>query len=256
MISVVTVCRNAAEDITQTIESVLSQKSKNFEYIIKDGCSTDNTIDVASLYEKSFVDKGIYYSIVSKPDSGIYNAMNQAIDNCHGEWVIYMNAGDTFYSDDVIENLFSHQYDDDAMAIIGATNYVLHKGRHYVGTPRANALNDLDFCHQSVFVRREYLKNHPFEEKYRIVSDRDMLLRMIADKIKIQLSSVIISNYNTRGASQNNFKATEAEAELLYQTYNIAHKKKSPFIAGIKNIIAKLFPSIPDTMLVLKKCRR
>ena len=257
MISIVTVCRNAGKDIRKTIESVLSQSNNDFEYIIKDGESSDNTLEIINQYVNKFEEKDVRYHIMSKVDEGIYSAMNQATAECTGDWIIYMNSGDSFYSDDVIDEITSYlkNLSAEVKAVIGKTNYVLHMGLRYIGTPRANSLNDLDFCHQSVFVRREYMLSHKFDEQYRIVADRDQLLAIISDcgAEAIKISDEVVSNYNTRGASQNDFKSTEAEAELLYQKYNICHKKKSQSIAAIKNIVAKICPVLPDLMLVLKK---
>lgn len=257
MISIVTVCRNASKDIRKTIESVLSQSCNDFEYIIKDGESSDNTVEIINQYVNKFEEKDVRYHIVSKADEGIYSAMNQAVAECTGDWIIYMNAGDSFYSDGVIEEIsvLLNNLPNEIEAVLGKTNYVLHMGLHYVGSPRANGINDLDFCHQSVLVRKDYLEKHQFDEKYKIVSDRDQLLGIIDRRgIKaIRITDVIISNYNTRGASQNDFKSTEAEAELLYQKYNIEHKKKRQSVAAIKNVVARICPVLPDLMLVLKK---
>lgn len=257
MISIITVCRNAGKDIRKTIESVLSQSCNDFEYIIKDGESTDNTLEIVGQYVNKFDEKDVRYHFVSKTDKGIYSAMNQAVEECTGDWIIYMNAGDSFYGTDAIEKIVNQlsNVSDEVKAIIGKTNYVLHMGMHYVGTPRANGIDDLDFCHQSVLVRKDYMMAHPFDEMYKIVADRDQLLEIINTygAQAIELFEVIISNYNTRGASQNDFKSTESEAELLYQKYKINHKKKNQHIAALKNIVAKLCPVLPDLMLVLKK---
>lgn len=257
MISIVTVCRNASKDIRKTIESVLAQSSNNFEYIIKDGESSDNTIEIVNQYVNKFEEKDVRYHIVSKSDDGIYSAMNQAVGECTGDWIMYMNAGDSFYSESVVEELsvWLKKLSNEVKAVLGKTNYVLHMGLHYVGSPRANGINDLDFCHQSVLVCKEHLENHLFDEQYKIVADRDQLLEIIDNYgvNAIAVTNVIISNYNTRGASQNDFKSTEAEAEFLYQKYNIEHKKKSQSVAVIKNVVARICPVLPDLMLVLKK---
>ena len=99
-ISVVTVCYNAVETIEKTILSVINKTYQNIEYIIIDGASTDGTVDIINRYR----DKIAYF--VSEPDKGIYDAMNKGINAATGDWISFMNAGDTFYCNKTIHRLF------------------------------------------------------------------------------------------------------------------------------------------------------
>ena len=96
LISIITVTYNSEKTIHKTIESVINQKYKNYEYIIKDGLSTDKTIDLIYSYEND-ID-----CIISKEDCGIYDAMNYAIKETNGDWIIFLNADDHFYDDKVL----------------------------------------------------------------------------------------------------------------------------------------------------------
>ncbi len=98
ILSVVTVTRNAAPLLRRTIASVAAQKSSNLEYIVVDGASTDNSVGI--IKESPVVGK-----YVSEPDKGIYDAMNKGARMASGEWILFMNAGDTFASPDVAERL-------------------------------------------------------------------------------------------------------------------------------------------------------
>ena len=100
LISVVTVCYNAVNDIEKTIMSVLGQTYKNIEYIIIDGGSIDGTIDIINKYKEHIS------LFVSEPDKGIYDAMNKGLMKANGQWINFMNAGDTFASNSVISNIF------------------------------------------------------------------------------------------------------------------------------------------------------
>ena len=100
-ISVVTVCYNAADTIERTMLSVLNQTYHDIEYIIIDGGSTDGTVDII----RKYADKIAYW--VSEPDKGIYDAMNKGIKVATGEWINFMNAGDYYYSNEVLKNVFA-----------------------------------------------------------------------------------------------------------------------------------------------------
>ena len=96
-ISVITVCMNAAATIRRTLDSMLLQTYDGpVEYIIKDGGSDDGTLDIAESYVERFAARGFDYRIVSSPDRGIYDAMNQGIDLSHGDLIGIINADDMY----------------------------------------------------------------------------------------------------------------------------------------------------------------
>lgn len=99
-VTVVTVCYNAATVIEETILSVLSQDYQSMEYIVIDGGSTDGTVDII----KKYSDRIAYW--VSEPDGGIYYAMNKAVEHATGDYVNFMNAGDTFFDSNVLKDIF------------------------------------------------------------------------------------------------------------------------------------------------------
>ena len=116
-ISIITVAFNEEKNIKKTIESVLNQTSDSFEYIICDGKSADKTVEIAKEYKNTFAEKGISYIINSEKNKGIYDGMNKGIDLATGDYIFFLNAGDWFYSDDVIENVVE----------VGAVSYLAEK---------------------------------------------------------------------------------------------------------------------------------
>ena len=115
LISVVTVSYNAVATIEQTILSVVNQTYPHIEYIIIDGGSTDGTVDVI----KKYADRIAYW--VSEPDKGIYDAMNKGIKVATGEWINFMNCGDSFYSVSVLSDVFKDKSCKENDVIYGNT---------------------------------------------------------------------------------------------------------------------------------------
>lgn len=115
-ITVVTVCYNASGVIEQTMRSVLSQTYSNMEYVIVDGASKDNTLDIINKVSAEYPQANIV--IKSEPDSGIYDAMNKGIGLATGDWINFMNAGDRFVSADTLAKVFSNKEFDDKVAVV------------------------------------------------------------------------------------------------------------------------------------------
>ena len=105
-ISVVTVCYNSVDTIEETMLSVLNQTYSDVEYIIIDGGSTDGTVDII----KKYADRIAYW--VSEPDNSIYDAMNKGIAVATGDYINFMNSGDSFASKDSISNVLTNIKED------------------------------------------------------------------------------------------------------------------------------------------------
>lgn len=99
-ITVITICRNCRDDLERTVQSVVSQTYPNIEYIVVDGASTDGTQQMLASYQKR-ID-----TIISEPDDGIYDALNKGVKSATGEWILCLNAGDTFTSNHVLADIF------------------------------------------------------------------------------------------------------------------------------------------------------
>ncbi|MCY1133837.1 glycosyltransferase family 2 protein [Bacteroides fragilis] len=117
LVTIITVCYNAETTIEKTILNVINQTYADIEYIIIDGGSNDGTIEIINKY----ANKISYW--MSEPDRGIYDAMNKGIKLAKGDWVSFMNSGDSFYSLDTVEDVVQfirEEYD----VIYGSVNVV------------------------------------------------------------------------------------------------------------------------------------
>lgn len=176
-VTVVTVCFNAKEDLKETMDSVLAQTYGDMEYIVVDGGSEDGTQDLLERYEELFAKQEKSFCYVSEKDSGTYDAMNKGCMMAKGEWINYMNAGDSFFSDDTLSSFFSHEIEGEAEVLYGNTLQVYDFGSG-VATPKDFGNEVMPFCHQSSFVRRNIMQRLLFNTSYRIVADHDLFYRI------------------------------------------------------------------------------
>lgn len=170
LISVITVVYNCENDIENTIKSVINQDFQDFEYIIIDGNSKDKTVSIINNY----LDKIDYF--ISEKDKGIYDAMNKGILAANGKWLNFMNAGDTFYSSEVLKNVFGKNKSYDNKSIVFGYKFQNKKAVY------PNELNILKkgvimANHQSMFFNNDLLGNdliyslkHPIYGDYELVN--------------------------------------------------------------------------------------
>ncbi len=208
-LTVITVCFNAEKVIEQTIKSVISQRHTDIEYIIIDGRSSDNTLDIINKYSKHI------NRVISEPDRGIYDAMNKGIKLSAGDWILFMNAGDSFVNNDVVTDLFS-QANDTADVIYG-DNIMEYPGAKIYNKGRIFSKNDINmpFCHQSVIVKGSLAKKYPFDLKYKVASDYNMFYKLYKSGKSFQYIPVAVSNYNMDGFSQYNIIQTFTEVRKI-----------------------------------------
>lgn len=166
-ITVITVVYNDVLNIEKTIKSVISQKSVPLEYIIIDGGSIDGTVDIIKKYQ----DKISYW--ISEADDGIYDAMNKGLYRATGNWVNFMNSGDMFYSDDILEKVFlNKKYNNNVKVIYG--DVVLSYGSMHINK-RFNKIGGIEvplsICHQASFTDTAILQEKGFDVRFKIAAD-------------------------------------------------------------------------------------
>ena len=207
-VSIITVNYNDAAGLERTIKSVISQTFRDYEFIIIDGGSTDNSVEVIRKYE-NFID---YW--VSECDGGIYPGMNKGLRHAKGEYVNFMNGGDCYHDNMVLGNIFKNDIDADIIT-----------GAHY-GSPHPNvgskgvsmlSLVTGAIDHQASFIRREVALRHPYDEKYRIVSDWKFFIQtLILDNCSFYYTDIIVVDVDMSGISntQHELDRKEREATL------------------------------------------
>lgn len=184
-LSIITVTYNSGKTLRDTIESVLSQTYTNYEYIIVDGASKDNTIDIIKEYEPKFNGRMLW---ISEPDKGIYDAMNKGIKMATGDAVGLLNSDDFYTSDDILAIVARELSETDSPdAIYGDVHYVYDENlkktvRYYSSRRFTRKRMRMGYmpAHPSFYARREcYEKYGIFDTSYKIAADFELLLRLI-----------------------------------------------------------------------------
>jgi glycosyltransferase involved in cell wall biosynthesis len=247
MITVITVCYNSGNKIQDTIESVAQQNYNNLEYIVVDGGSKDNTIDIIKKYLPKFNGDMRW---ISEPDDGVYDAMNKGIKKSNGEWIIFINAGDSLYSKDILNKIFIN--DNDIInndVIYGKVNVKYSDQQEKIVSPKD--LNELwkgmIFCHQSAFIRSNIMKKYMYDLNYEISADFDFFYKLFNQNYIFKEVDYVISNYEFEGISNNRIKNFYEKKEIVLSntpktTYKFFYTFKIIEIR-IRELLKKILPS-------------
>lgn len=205
-ISVITINYNDRDGLLKTVQSVVGQTVAPYEFIVIDGGSTDGSMAILEDYREHFS------YCVSEPDEGIYNAMNKGIDKATGEWCLFLNSGDSFCHEKVLEQLESAGVDADI--ICGNVN-ILSDPPRLKKAPESVSLDYLfgsTICHQGALIHTSILKKYHYDEKYRIVADRKLFVQaLILDGASYAPIDVDIADYDITGMSSMNRTPSEQE---------------------------------------------
>lgn len=214
--SVITICLNMEEEIRNTITSVLDQTFTDFEYLVKDGGSKDSTIAIAESLAPAFSEKNVPYRIISSADSGIYDAMNQAVCEARGDWVVFMNAGDRFANESVLAQIVASGCLEKADIVYGDS--ILRNQNKYLYRKAADLDSiryALPFSHQSVFTRRDLLGRTPYAPQYRVCSDYQFYLQAYQEGRAFVHFPAAVARYDINGLSSNWKLAYQETIQIL-----------------------------------------
>ena len=212
--SVITVTKNAGEGLKKTVDSVLKETFCDYEMIIKDGGSKDGSLDNIGSDER--------IKVVSSNDYSIYDAMNQAIKKAKGEYLLFLNAGDTLYSEGVFKRVKDFIESEKCDIIYGncftrgkilkQTDAIDKKYLTYVG----------GLCHQTMFIKRSVFGEiGDYDVSLRVCADYDILFRAFSHGKTIKKIDEVICNYLGGGFSESaeGIKACKKEGKIIRKRY-------------------------------------
>lgn len=196
--SILVVCLNPGDKLKCTLESIKEQTFNDYEVIIKDGGSTDGSLEAAE-----------GFTVVNKKDTGIYDAMNQAAELAKGKFVYFLNCGDKFYDKSVLDRMAEFiriaETDEEAPHIFYGNIYERLTGQEVASNPQMDAFGCYRNvpCHQACFYERELLCQHPFETKYRVRADYEQFLWCFFEKkASLLYKKMLIADYEGGGFSE------------------------------------------------------
>lgn len=212
--SIITVNYNNKEGLRRTIESVIHQTFRDFEYIVIDGGSTDGSKELLEEYNAHIT----YW--VSEPDKGVYNAMNKGIAQAHGNYLNFMNSGDCYYNENVLENLTKKELTADI--IVGRDYHFNETTQQGFATILPLRLSMLTFInntlpHQSTFFKRELFDHCPYDESLSLVADVKFYIKKICvESCSVQLIDDIICRREPDGISKTlNEKRLQEHQQII-----------------------------------------
>lgn len=233
--SIITVCYNEKNRIAETLKSVVEQKNFTYEHLILDGGSTDGTLEIIKKYSEI----NPRARFISERDGGIYDAMNKGIALAKGKYVFFLNAGDTFYSDDVLSDVKKYMEDLDTI-YVGAINGINMDGTQeitYFSCKESEIKETLvkggGPCHQAIFAPIETLRAHKFNLEYSLAADLEWFDYSYSNGVQCKDIPVIISNFDRCGVSgQNKYRK-----QYITESFDIVSKYFSRNL--VKNILSE-----------------
>ena len=220
LFSIITVTWNAAEMIGPTLQSVQRQTFSDYEMLIIDGASSDDTLNIVNAASIASL------RVFSEPDKGLYDAMNKGLRRATGDYVCFLNAGDWLPSDNTLDLVVEMAAKTTGMkpAVIYGDTDLVDKDGHFIGHRRLSPPEKLTWksfkqgmlvCHQAFYARMDLARQVEYDTRYRFSADVDWCIRVmkLAEKEKAPLCRIdaVLVNYLHEGQTTKNHKKSLRE---------------------------------------------
>lgn len=234
LFSIITVCYNEEKNIEKTCKSVSEQTSKEFEWIVIDGKSTDNTLDILKKYNKKIT------VLISEKDEGICDAYNKGIKKARGEYILFLNGGDPINNNNVIKQASSLIKKDNKKADIYYGD-VLYENGELVSFEKSvldkKFFQSKTISHEATFIRANLFKKYgEYNKQYKIVGDFDFWVKaIVVNKVKTKHLPITVSIFKLNGVSTDYRFAKKQieERNGVLISYGIINKYQA-FFARLK----------------------
>lgn len=258
-LSIITINFNNLEGLKKTAESVINQTWKEFEWIIIDGGSTDGSKEYIVKLNDELTHNGwnpIAYWC-SEPDKGIYNAMNKGITIAHGDYLNFMNSGDSYHEKETLISVFSSLIPINA-GVVYCNYYDIYND----GKVLPQILpEELDFAflmkrpinHQSTFIKKDLFSNYKYDEKYKIVADGKAFMKWMIEGVCFYHLDVFVADFYMGGIHNQEPDLINLERQKIIEEcipkgiYNVASQLEE------QKLIWEEYPYLKDTLDIYKR---
>ncbi|MCR5255670.1 MAG: glycosyltransferase [Acetatifactor sp.] len=220
--SIIVVCLNPGKLLAETIDSIASQSYENYEVIVKDGLSKDGSVE--ELINANPL--GDRLRVFEKPDKSIYNAMNQAVEFATGNFLYFLNCGDSFYDGDVLLKVAEtiNNYGKKENVIYYGDIYELLRNNRVTSNPKLDGFGLYRNvpCHQTCFYSRDLFALRAYNPKYRVRADYEHFLYCFYEKkARTIYTGTVIASYQGGGFSETpeNIKRSKEEHKEITGMY-------------------------------------
>ena len=230
-VSIITITFNAARTLQRTLDSVACQTYADIEHLIIDGASIDDTLAIAKRYQQQSHHEVV---IQSEPDRGLYDAMNKGLQKATGEYLVFLNAGDSLYAPDTIETVAKALTSQSPAVIYGDTAITdgegnfLHLRRHRPPEQLSwkSFKHGMLVCHQAFYVRTDIAKKFPYDLQYRHSADVDWCIRVMREADRQGLTLVnthtILANFEEGGdTTQHHRDSLKERFKIMMHHYGL-----------------------------------
>ena len=222
---VITCTYNAASVLQPTLDSVARQTYGAVEHLIIDGASTDDTLPMVERYREHCTSEGSRHRVIvnSEPDKGLYDAMNKALHHATGDYLVFLNAGDSLPAIDTLERMAECVEEPMAGVLYGETR-IVDEQRRYVGPRHLLAPKTLTWrsfrqgmlvCHQAFYPRTDLARGIAYDRRYRFSADFDWCIRVMKECERKQLpivnTGLVVADFLQGGMTTQNHRASLLE---------------------------------------------
>lgn len=193
MLSIITINRNHASGLSKTIESLRAQTCQDFQWVLIDGASADNSLSLGDAFAR---DGDI---LISEPDLGIYNAMNKGISKSKGRHTLFLNSGDVFADSQSVQSILHALSGDDDLILFGFSV----RDRIRMPKPIWSRFWSLPTSHQAIVYKQSLLIENFFFESYQFAADFEHFLRIMVRPLKIRLIKRLLVCNEPYGSDSN-----------------------------------------------------
>ncbi len=249
-ITIITVTYQAAAVLQRTLDSVSRQTYQDIEHLIIDGASKDDTVKIAKAYQEK-----VPYPVIiqSEPDHGLYDAMNKGLHKATGDYLVFLNAGDTLHADDTLSTLNSQlsTLNPQSPAVIYGDTAIVDSEGKFLHLRRLRPPKQLTWksfkqgmlvCHQAFYVRTDIAQQEDYDLRYRHSADVDWCIRVMkrAEEMRLPLvnTNTILADFMEGGNTTQNHRASLKER---YQVMCHHYGKASTIVMHAWFLVRQLF---------------